>query len=130
MHTKQLGAAYTPDTAGMPPCTMTRCCIHWRGVLHHGRHDGMTDPASMVVLTMVTDADADGVPSLACRDLWMQKFADELGIPFLETSAKNASNVEEAFLTMAQELIRIRYYMSGLNLNLNRKDAGNRVAYS
>jgi Ras-related protein Rab-1A len=38
----------------------------------------------------------------------MQKFADELGIPFLETSAKNASNVDEAFLTMAQELIRIR----------------------
>jgi len=37
-----------------------------------------------------------------------QKFADELGIPFLETSAKNASNIEEAFLTMAQELIRIR----------------------
>jgi len=31
-----------------------------------------------------------------------------LGIPFLETSAKNASNVEEAFLTMAQELIRLR----------------------
>lgn len=42
--------------------------------------------------------------------LWnlLQKFADELGIPFLETSAKNASNVDEAFLTMAQELIRIR----------------------
>lgn len=38
----------------------------------------------------------------------VQKFADELGIPFLETSAKNASNVDEAFLTMAQELIRIR----------------------
>ncbi|TFJ88510.1 hypothetical protein NSK_000084 [Nannochloropsis salina CCMP1776] len=37
-----------------------------------------------------------------------KKFADELGIPFLETSAKNASNVEEAFLTMAQELIRLR----------------------
>jgi Ras-related protein Rab-1A len=35
-------------------------------------------------------------------------FADNLGIPFLETSAKNASNVEAAFLTMASELIRIR----------------------
>lgn len=42
-----------------------------------------------------------------------QKFADELGIPFLETSAKNASNVEEAFLTMAQELIRIREAKAG-----------------
>lgn len=37
-----------------------------------------------------------------------KEFADSLGIPFLETSAKNASNVEEAFLTMASELIRTR----------------------
>jgi Ras-related protein Rab-1A len=35
-------------------------------------------------------------------------FSDELGIPFLETSAKSAHNVEEAFLTMASELIKIR----------------------
>ncbi|GMI74370.1 ARABIDOPSIS THALIANA RAB GTPASE HOMOLOG D1, RAB GTPASE HOMOLOG D1 [Hibiscus trionum] len=28
-------------------------------------------------------------------------FADEIGIPFLETSAKDAINVEQAFLTMA-----------------------------
>ncbi len=35
-------------------------------------------------------------------------FADSLSIPFLETSAKNAQNVEEAFLTMASELITIR----------------------
>jgi GTPase SAR1 family protein len=31
-------------------------------------------------------------------------FADSLGIPFLETSAKNATNVEQAFLTMAAEI--------------------------
>ena len=31
-------------------------------------------------------------------------FADELGIPFLETSAKNATNVEQAFMTMAAEI--------------------------
>jgi len=37
-----------------------------------------------------------------------KEYADSLGIPFLETSAKNASNVEEAFLTMAAELIRLR----------------------
>lgn len=35
-------------------------------------------------------------------------FADGLGIPFLETSAKTAQNVEEAFLAMASELISIR----------------------
>ena len=35
-------------------------------------------------------------------------FAESLQIPFLETSAKNASNVEEAFLTMTAELIKMR----------------------
>jgi Ras-related protein Rab-1A len=34
----------------------------------------------------------------------LQEFADSLGIPFLETSAKNASNVEQAFLTMARQI--------------------------
>ncbi|KAG5248435.1 ras-related protein [Salix suchowensis] len=33
-----------------------------------------------------------------------QAFADELGIPFLETSAKDSINVEQAFLTMAGEI--------------------------
>ena len=37
-----------------------------------------------------------------------KEFADSLGIPFLETSAKTAQNVEEAFLAMASELISIR----------------------
>mmetsp|Transcript_36933 Transcript_36933/g.63776 ORF Transcript_36933/g.63776 Transcript_36933/m.63776 type:complete len:205 (-) Transcript_36933:148-762(-) len=35
-------------------------------------------------------------------------YAEKLKIPFLETSAKNAENVETAFLTMASELIKIR----------------------
>lgn len=34
----------------------------------------------------------------------LQAFADEIGIPFLETSAKNATNVGEAFMTMAAEI--------------------------
>jgi hypothetical protein len=38
-------------------------------------------------------------------------FADKLGVPFLEASAKEATNVEEAFLTMAKELIEIRCVM-------------------
>ncbi|KAL9681895.1 hypothetical protein QQ045_013684 [Rhodiola kirilowii] len=33
-----------------------------------------------------------------------QALADELGIPFLETSAKDAINVEQAFLTMASAI--------------------------
>lgn len=42
-----------------------------------------------------------------------KEFAHELGIPFLETSAKSAKNVEEAFLTMAGELIRQRVARGG-----------------
>ncbi|KAK1797494.1 hypothetical protein P4O66_008345 [Electrophorus voltai] len=33
-----------------------------------------------------------------------REFADSLAIPFLETSAKNATNVEQAFMTMAAEI--------------------------
>lgn len=33
-----------------------------------------------------------------------KQFADQLGIPSLETSAKNATNVEQAFMTMAAEI--------------------------
>uniref|UniRef100_A0A8I3NKE3 RAB1B, member RAS oncogene family n=1 Tax=Canis lupus familiaris TaxID=9615 RepID=A0A8I3NKE3_CANLF len=33
-----------------------------------------------------------------------KEFADSLGIPFLETSAKDAANVEQAFMTMAAEI--------------------------
>lgn len=43
--------------------------------------------------------------------LTLQAFADELGIPFLETSAKNATNVEQAFLTMSKQ-IKDRYVLS------------------
>ena len=35
-----------------------------------------------------------------------KEFANELGIPYIETSAKSAKNVEEAFLTMAGQLIK------------------------
>ena len=33
-----------------------------------------------------------------------KEFADSLGIPFLETSAKNSTNVEEAFMKMAADI--------------------------
>merc|ERR1719361_1199851 len=33
-----------------------------------------------------------------------KEYADQLGIPFLETSAKDATNVEQAFMTMAAEI--------------------------
>ncbi|XP_015776867.1 PREDICTED: ras-related protein Rab-1B-like [Acropora digitifera] len=34
----------------------------------------------------------------------LHEYADSLGIPFLETSAKSATNVEQAFMTMAAEI--------------------------
>lgn len=33
-----------------------------------------------------------------------KEYADQLQVPFLETSAKNATNVEQAFMTMAAEI--------------------------
>jgi len=33
-----------------------------------------------------------------------KELADSLSIPFLETSAKSATNVEQAFMTMASEI--------------------------
>lgn len=49
-------------------------------------------------------------PCVLCRGgvsslpLPPQEFADSLGIAFLETSAKNSTNVEKAFLTMASQI--------------------------
>lgn len=42
---------------------------------------------------------------------FLQAFADELGIPFMETSAKNATNVEDAFMAMTAS-IKNRYIHS------------------
>ena len=39
-----------------------------------------------------------------CASGGAQEFADSLTIPFLETSAKSATNVEQAFMTMASEI--------------------------
>jgi len=47
---------------------------------------------------------SDLVSKRAVETATAKSFADELRIPFLETSAKNATNVEQAFLTMATEI--------------------------
>lgn len=54
-----------------------------------------------------------------------KEFADDLGVAFLETSAKTAKNVEEAFLTMAGELIKQREAKIAAN---GGKDTGNGAA--
>jgi Ras-related protein Rab-1A len=56
-----------------------------------------------------------------------KEFADDLGVAFLETSAKTAKNVEEAFLTMAGELIKQREAKAAAGGG-KEKDAKGRVA--
>lgn len=34
----------------------------------------------------------------------LQEFADQIGIPFMETSAKDATNVEQAFMAMSASI--------------------------
>mmetsp|Transcript_25862 Transcript_25862/g.28753 ORF Transcript_25862/g.28753 Transcript_25862/m.28753 type:complete len:209 (-) Transcript_25862:109-735(-) len=51
-----------------------------------------------------------------------KEFADSLGIPCIETSAKNATNVEEAFTRMA-EIIKKRMISSGVESMSQRKPA-------
>ena len=41
---------------------------------------------------------------MAACCLSSQALVDEIGIPFLETSAKDATNVEKEFMTMAGEI--------------------------
>ena len=47
----------------------------------------------------------------------IQDLADELQIPLLETSAKDGTNVEQAFLTMAA-LIRSKKIEQGCHITL------------
>lgn len=56
-----------------------------------------------------------------------KEFADSLGIKFLETSAKTAENVEEAFLTMAAEIkastsVQIAKNSASGTVNVSSKD--------
>jgi len=37
-----------------------------------------------------------------------KEYAESMGVPFLETSAKNATNVEQAFMTMASEIKKLQ----------------------
>ena len=45
-------------------------------------------------------------------------YADQEGIPFIEASAKSSRNVEQAFLTMTSQLIR-------MNDTSNKRGTGN-----
>lgn len=61
--------------------------------------------ASESTIKLLVGNKADLLERKAVSTEKAQEFADNLGISFIETSAKNATNVETAFLTMAKELI-------------------------
>ncbi|KAM7470313.1 hypothetical protein LguiA_008496 [Lonicera macranthoides] len=60
--------------------------------------------ANESVCKLLVGNKCDLVESKVVDTQMAKAFADELGIPFLETSAKDSINVEQAFLTMAGEI--------------------------
>ncbi|SPQ98958.1 unnamed protein product (mitochondrion) [Plasmodiophora brassicae] len=64
--------------------------------------------ASASTIKLLIGNKADLVDQKQVTEETAKKFADKLGITLLETSAKNSTNVEAAFLTMARELIAAR----------------------
>ncbi|KAI8988740.1 small GTP-binding protein [Pilobolus umbonatus] len=55
-----------------------------------------------------------------------KKWADSIHVPILETSAKNASNVEQVFFQMAKD-IQSKTSMSPMNEDKSRIDLGSRT---
>ena len=73
-----------------------------RCVRCHTRYcDATCQDCCKLILGNKSDAPGRAVTTEEAREK-----ADELACPFLETSAKSALNVEEAFLTLASELLR------------------------
>ncbi|CAI9734812.1 ras-related protein Rab-1A [Octopus vulgaris] len=60
--------------------------------------------ASETVNKLLVGNKCDQNPKKVVDYTTAKEYADSLGIPFLETSAKNATNVEQAFMTMAAEI--------------------------
>jgi Ras-related protein Rab-1A len=56
-----------------------------------------------------------------------KEYAESLNIPFLETSAKNSTNVEQAFMTMATE---IKSRMSSVHSGSSTGKSSNNVNVS
>ena len=73
---------------------------------HHGRTDWPTlcryacENVNKLLVGNKSDLTSKRVVSFDAA----KEFADNLGIEFLETSAKNATNVEQAFMTMAAQI--------------------------
>ncbi|KMZ73255.1 GTP-binding protein YPTM1 [Zostera marina] len=71
--------------------------------------------ASDTVRKVLVGNKCDMLENRAVKTEEAKAFADSLGIPFIETSAKDAINVEQAFLTMSAEIKK----------NMNKHPSGN-----
>lgn len=72
----------------------------------------------------------DRTADRAVTTVQAKEFADDLGVAFLETSAKTAKNVEEAFLTMAGQLIKQREVKAAANGGKDKGDSKGKVSLS
>jgi Ras family len=95
-------------------CSPGASCVHVIGLLGPVCHHYAFCDCSCQLRTSVSDksallrflATSCCVVGVKCSKhaAAVQDFANELGIPFLETSAKDSNNVEQAFMTMATEI--------------------------
>ena len=86
---------FTPSSRRVDGVGPTRSIVHAQ-VNKHAAED-----CCKLILGNKSDAPGRAVTAEEARAK-----SEELSVPFLETSAKNSTNVEEAFLTLASELLR------------------------
>ncbi|KAJ6228027.1 ras-related protein raba6a [Anaeramoeba flamelloides] len=65
----------------------------------------MLSPTNVVLMLIGNKNDLEESRAISFEEA--AKFANENGVLFLETSAKNATNVEKAFNTILKEVLRI-----------------------
>ncbi|GAA50531.1 Ras-related protein RABD2a [Clonorchis sinensis] len=70
--------------------------------------------ADSKVLRLLVGNKCDLEPKRAVPTATAKALADELHMPFLETSAKDATNVEQAFFKMAQQIAANATSMPGM----------------
>ena len=58
----------------------------------------------IIIITMIMNVTNMAITKKNCR--LFQEFADHVGISYMETSAKNADNVERAFLTLTSSVLK------------------------
>ena len=90
-----IATRFTPSSRRVDGVGPTRSIVHAQ-VNKHAAED-----CCKLILGNKSDAPGRAVTTEEARET-----ADGMGIAFLETSAKSALNVEEAFLTLASELLR------------------------